>query len=95
MGQDTETTFLFELLTPEDVVISQPVREVVIPGQEGYFGVQASHTYFATMLKSGLLTVKWGEQVRRYLIDGGVAQVTPEKVVVCAESAVLEQVQAL
>ena len=80
-------TFHFELLTPNEVLLKEDVNEVVAPGSDGYFGVQPGHAYFATSLGKGILTVKWDDQVRTCEIDGGVIQVTPEKVIVCAEKA--------
>jgi F-type H+-transporting ATPase subunit epsilon len=86
-----EHTFQFELLIPEEVVFRGSVQEVVAPGREGYFGVESGHLYFATTLKKGILTAKQQNQTRQYLLSGGIIQVTPKKVVVCAESAVLQE----
>lgn len=88
-----ERDFQFELLTPEGALLSDRADEVVAPGSEGYFGVRAKHAYFTTALKAGMLTVKRQDKQRCYKISGGVAQVTPEKVVVCAESASLTDVE--
>jgi ATP synthase F1 epsilon subunit len=85
--------FQFELLTPEAVVLRDRVREVVVPGADGYFGVMAKHAHFVTTLKPGMLTVKRDGQSRVYDVRGGVVQVTPEKVVICAESAKLTDVE--
>ena len=87
-----EHDFQLELLTPEAVVLSGLAQEVIVPGSEGYFGVMAKHAHFATALKPGVLTVKMQDKTRRYDIKGGVVQVTPEKVVICAEGAVLQEI---
>jgi F-type H+-transporting ATPase subunit epsilon len=86
-----ENTFQLELLTPEKIVFSGTVVEVIAPGREGYFGIQAGHLYFSTTLKKGILTAKQKDESKQYLLDGGIIQVTPEKVVVCAENAFLKQ----
>ena len=86
-------SFQVELLTPEGALLSDRAEEVVVPGSEGYFGVRAKHAYFTTVLKAGLLTVKRQDKHRCYQVSGGVVQVTPEKVIVCAESAVLTDVR--
>ena len=85
-----EHTFQFELLTPEQVMIREPAQEIIAPGQEGYFGIEAGHLYFATTLKRGVLTIKQTGQTKKYLLEGGIIQVTPTKVFVCAESAILQ-----
>ena len=86
-----EHTFQFELLTPEEVLFREPVQEIIAPGQDGYFGVDAGHLYFATTLKRGVLTAKQKNVTRQYLLSGGIIQVTPKKVVICAESAALQE----
>jgi F-type H+-transporting ATPase subunit epsilon len=86
-------SFQIELLTPEGMLLQDRAEEVVVPGHEGYFGVLRGHEYFATTLKPGVLTVKWQDKNRCYRVSGGVVQVTPEKVIVCAESAVLTEVE--
>ena len=85
-----EHNFQFELLTPEQVVFSDSVQEIIAPGQKGYFGIQAGHLYFSTILKKGILTAKQKNLTKQYLLDGGIIQVTPKKVVDCAESAILK-----
>jgi F-type H+-transporting ATPase subunit epsilon len=85
--------FQIELLTPEGALLSDRAEEVIVPGSEGYFGVRAGHAYFVTSLKLGVLTVKWQDKNRCYEVSGGVVQVTPVKVIVCAESAVLTDVE--
>jgi F-type H+-transporting ATPase subunit epsilon len=81
------STFSFELLTPEAVLLRDTVLEVIAPGWDGYFGVLAGHEYFATALTKGTLTVRRSDQTRTFAVDGGIIQVTPDKVVVCAEQA--------
>jgi len=86
-------SFQVELLTPEGALLSDRAEEVIAPGSEGYFGVRAGHAFFVTSLKAGVLTVKRQDKHRCYKVSGGVVQVTPEKVVVCAESASLTDVE--
>jgi len=71
----------------------EQVQEITAPGSEGYFGVQPKHTYFVTKLKKGVISVRWGNQSRQFDVDGGVIQVTPDKVAVCAEKAELCKVK--
>jgi F-type H+-transporting ATPase subunit epsilon len=88
-----DRTFQFELLTPEAVLMRAQVQEVIAPGEQGYFGVMARHEHFVTALTKGSLTVKWADKMRHYDVDGGVVQVTPDKVVVCAERAELREIE--
>ncbi len=84
-----ETT-QFELVTPERLLLSEPVEMVVVPGSEGLFGVLPRHAPFLSTLKPGVLEVYEGGKVKeRIFVAGGFAEVTPERLTVLAERAVL------
>lgn len=83
----------FELLTPAGILLSDSVLSVIVPGEEGYLGAMPGHEYFATTLKSGMLIVRDTEKSRRYRVTDGIVQITPDKVVVCAEEAELVDIE--
>lgn len=82
-----ETTQL-ELVTPARTMVSAQVEMVVIPGSEGLFGVLPRHAAMLANLQRGQLDVyEGGKIINRYFIDGGVADVTSDRVIVLAERA--------
>ena len=87
----TETTINFELVSPEEKLVSEPVALAVIPGSEGELGVGAGHTSFVVSLKPGVvrLFIEGNEkEPRRIFIAGGFADITGESCTVLAEQAV-------
>ncbi len=79
---------LLEVVTPQKAVVSEEVEMVVAPGTEGEFGVLKGHTTFLTSLKNGSLRYKdTAGKEHVLLINGGFAEVLPDKVTVLAESA--------
>ena len=78
---------LLELVTPERLLLSEEVDEVVAPGYEGEFGVLPEHTQYLVILNIGLLRYRKGSESRVIALGGGFAEVTPERVVVLAETA--------
>ncbi len=80
-------SFLFECATPNRLVVSEPVDEVIAPGSEGYFGVWAGHTPFLTTLGIGRLHYRQGGDEWLLAVSGGFAEVGPEKVIVLTETA--------
>ena len=83
----TEKLFL-EVVTPQKAIVSEEVEIVVAPGSDGEFGVLKGHTTFLTSLKIGTLRYKDTSGKERYLfINGGFAEVLPDKVTILAESA--------
>lgn len=82
-----EKLFL-EVVTPQQAVVSEEVQMIVAPGSEGEFGVLKDHTTFLTSLNVGTLRYKDANGQERYLfVNGGFAEVLPDKVTILAESA--------
>lgn len=78
---------LLEVVTPEKLLLSQQVDEVIAPGLEGDFGVLPGHCHFLSMLRIGELRYRVGEQVNHMAVLWGYAEVTPAKVTIMAEIA--------
>ncbi|MFG1373206.1 F0F1 ATP synthase subunit epsilon [Xanthobacter oligotrophicus] len=80
-------TLPFELVSPERLVFSGAVTEVIVPGAEGEFGVLAGHAPFIATLKPGILTIKGDGAPRAYFVRGGFAEVNPAGLTILAEEA--------
>jgi F-type H+-transporting ATPase subunit epsilon len=78
---------LLELATPTRQLVSEQVDEVVAPGTEGYFGVLAGHAPFLATLGSGEVVYRQGREEQHVAVHGGFAEVTPERVIILAETA--------
>src|SRR5437870_4380980 len=78
---------LLEVVTPEHLLLSQEVDEVIAPGVEGEFGVLPGHAHFLTTLKVGELRYRTGDTTHFMAVLWGYAEVTPAKVTVLAEVA--------
>jgi F-type H+-transporting ATPase subunit epsilon len=82
-------TFKFELVSPERLLLSQEVEQVLVPGSEGDFTILARHAPLLTSLRPGLLEIGSGGPARkRYFVRGGFAEVSPAGLVVLAETAI-------
>lgn len=79
----------FELVSPERLLVSEPVDMVVVPGAEGDFGVLIGHTPMISGVRMGTIDMyQDGARARRIFVAGGFAEVTPERCTVLAEAAV-------
>lgn len=79
----------FELVSPESLLLSEPVDMVVVPGEEGDFGVLPKHAPFISAVRPGVINVHDGGKVtERIFVAGGFAEVTPARCTVLAEHAV-------
>ena len=78
----------FELVSPERLLISEPVEMVVVPGSEGDFGALPRHAPMITGVRPGVIDVyQDGKVSDRIFIAGGFAEVTETRVTVLAEEA--------
>ncbi|MCC6597714.1 MAG: ATP synthase F1 subunit epsilon [Alphaproteobacteria bacterium] len=81
----------FELVSPEDRLVSEPVSMAILPGEEGEFGVGANHSALVAALKPGVVELYKNDEkepFRKIFIAGGFADVTGESCTVLAEEAV-------
>ena len=79
----------FELVTPERLLVSEPVEMVVVPGTEGNFGVLPGHAPLISTIRPGMIEIYEGQIVtRRIFVVSGIAEVTPERCTVLADEAI-------
>jgi len=81
------TNFQFELVSPSKLVFSEQVSMIVLPGEEGYFGVLKQHMPMVAQLRTGLLEVykvdnNLGES---FFIEDGIAEINNDSCTVLAE----------
>ena len=68
---------LLEIVSPDRLLLSQPVDMAVIPAAEGEMGVLPGHSPMIVLLQGGTIT-----------IHEGFAEVTPERCTVLADEAI-------
>jgi len=79
----------FELVTPTQLVRSQDVHMVVVPGTEGDFGVLEGHAPVMSTIRDGAVQVYATEGAAPETIEvtGGFAEVSSRGLTVLAEHA--------
>ena len=83
-----ETT-LFELVSPERLIMSKDVTMVVVPGSEGLFGVLPRHTSMLSALAPGVVDIYEEELItERLFVVNGFAEVTADRCTVLAEDVI-------
>lgn len=86
----TNQTIQFELVSPEEKLVSESVYHAVIPGEEGELGIGADHTSLVAALKPGIVRLyreKDAEPLKIF-ITGGFADITGKNCTVLAEDAI-------
>jgi F-type H+-transporting ATPase subunit epsilon len=74
-----------DIVTPERLIISTEVDEVVVEGVNGEFGILLGHTPFLSLLGIGEVRYREGNTVSRLAVADGFAEAGPEQVTILAE----------
>ena len=78
----------FDFVSPEASIVSSEVEMVLIPGIDGDAGILPNHSPFMTTLRQGIVEVTFEEgNVKRYLVEGGFADITKDKMTILAENS--------
>lgn len=78
------TKIRLEIVTPDRLLLSEEVDEVTIPGSEGYLGILPGHLPLLTLLGTGVLSYRKGNQKTVFACSGGFAEVLPDRVIITA-----------
>ncbi len=72
-------TYTLDVVTPERIMLSEPVTQTVAPGTEGQLGILANHAPLMTELAPGevLATLADGRTTAHIVISGGFMEVAP------------------
>jgi F-type H+-transporting ATPase subunit epsilon len=76
-----------EVVTPENVLVSQEVASVVAPGTEGEFGVLPGHIPFLSGIVCGELRYDTGSAKEYMAVSMGFVEVSKDRVSVLVDSA--------
>ena len=82
-------SFQFELVSPEKLLMSEPVEQVVVPGSEGDFAILAGHAPIMSTLKPGVVEIQVNDKdQKRIFVRGGFAEAGPDSLTILAEKAI-------
>jgi len=76
-----------KVVTPDKIVYEGLADSLVIPGQDGYFGVLPNHAPMISALDIGELKIKNEFQEYYYAIEGGFCEIRKNKVIIVTPSA--------
>ena len=81
-------TILCEVVTPERMIFSEQVDEVLVPGARGQLGILPKHAPLITSLEEGELVIRrQGQDDTLIAIHGGFMEVRKDTVIVLADAA--------
>jgi len=81
------STFKFELVSPEKVLMSGDAEQVMLPALEGDMTVFAEHAPVVVTLRPGVLDIGLTGSKSRIFVRSGFAEIVADRVTVLAEKA--------
>ena len=83
-----EKNFFFELITPSKNLTADYFDMVVVPGEEGDFGILPNHSNFISQIRPGVLnTYKNNKVDKSFFLYSGFAEVSNNQLIVLSETA--------
>ena len=64
--------FTVEIISPDQTILKQEIKEVIIPSFEGQMGILNNHIPLITFLRPGVITIKAVAEKKFYIEEGTV-----------------------
>lgn len=87
MSQDLPASLKLKVISPTDLLVDEEVLEVSLPSLEGYLGILPGHRPLFVALGQGLLIYKRSNKQGELPVQGGYAEILPDRVFVFIEKA--------
>lgn len=81
-------SFLFEIITPEKIVFSEQVDEVIVPTTTGQIGILPNHAPLISRIKQGEILIKKSGTETYLAVIGGFIEVDNNNVAILADYAI-------
>ncbi|MGB8953182.1 MAG: hypothetical protein WCC06_11035 [Candidatus Aminicenantales bacterium] len=85
MSQNLPVSLHLKVITPHRLLCEDDVDEVTLPGLEGYLGILPGHRPLVLALGKGKIKYRQGKTEVSHSVQGGYAEVLPEKILVFTE----------
>ena len=88
-------SFQVVVVTPEQQVLDETVDGVILPAHDGQIGVLTDRAPLLVKLGQGALELRQRQGIRRFYVEGGIAQMKDNKLTILTQVALpQEQVSA-
>lgn len=95
MSEGIPKSFWLKVITPRKLAVDDKVEAVSLPSLEGYLGILPGHRPLLVAVGRGRLSFRIAEKEREISVQGGYAEILPEKVTVFTELTENDSEQSL
>lgn len=86
MTDNLPSSIQLRVVSPRKLLVDEEVQEVSLPSLEGYVGILPGHRFLFLALGEGKITYRMAGREEGVNVQGGYAEVLPDKVLVLTES---------
>ena len=79
--------FTVEIISPDQTILKQEIKEVIIPSFEGQMGILNNHIPLITFLRPGIVIIK-AESEKRYYIEEGTVEFSNNNLLILTSTAI-------
>ena len=87
MAEDISHKIHLIIITPKKTFFEGLVSSASMPTIDGEFGVMAGHTPFVAALFPGTFTIRIDEDIKRFVVSEGYAEINQRAIIVICNSA--------
>jgi F-type H+-transporting ATPase subunit epsilon len=87
MTQKLPSSLRLKVITPRKLLVDEEVKELSLPSLDGYLGILPGHRPLFLALGKGRITYMIAGKEETLSVQGGYAEVLPERVLVFTESS--------
>ena len=78
--------FTVEIISPDQTILKQEIKEVIIPSFEGQMGILNNHIPLITFLRPGIITIK-AEDEKKYYVEEGTVEFSNNNLLILTSTA--------
>ncbi|MFQ6107932.1 MAG: ATP synthase F1 subunit epsilon [Candidatus Aminicenantales bacterium] len=91
MRKEFPTSLHLKVITPQKLLVDKETREVFLPSLEGEIGILPGHRPLLASLGKGMLTFREGQKEEKFPVEGGFAEIHPDRVIVFTRLGQVEE----
>ena len=78
--------FTVEIISPDETILKQETKEVIIPSFEGQMGILNNHIPLITFLRPGIITIK-AEVEKKFYVEEGTVEFSNNNLLILTSTA--------
>ncbi len=87
MNENIPIALKLKVITSQKILADEKVQEVTLPGLNGYLGILPGHRPCLVELGKGDISFKLSGKKRSFPVEGGNAEILPDRVLVFTEKS--------